>query len=159
MINNKITDKIILQNDWKTFRKEQNKKIVFTNGCFDLLHRGHIEYLFEASLLGNCFVIGLNTDKSIRQIKGETRPLQDEYSRAIILASLFFTDFIMLFDETTPYNLIDFVKPDILVKGADYSKENIVGADIVEGNGGIVKTIKFIEGYSTSKIIEKIKIL
>lgn len=134
----------------------QNKKIVFTNGCFDLLHQGHIDYLAKARSLGDMLIIGLNTDNSIKRLKGNSRPIQDEQSRALILASLLFVDYVVMFDEDTPYNLIKKINPDVLVKGADYKKEDIVGYDIVELNGGKVMTLNYLEGYSTSNIIRKI---
>lgn len=133
------------------------KKIVFTNGCFDIIHLGHIDYLARAKDLGNILVIGLNTDDSVRRIKGVNRPVNDQNSRALILASLRFVDVVILFEEDTPYNLIKEVKPDILVKGSDYKTKEIVGADIVKENGGIITTIDFLEGYSTSSIVKKIK--
>jgi rfaE bifunctional protein nucleotidyltransferase chain/domain len=133
--------------------KFQGRKIVFTNGCFDILHRGHIEYLSRARDLGDVLVIGLNTDASVKRIKGDNRPVQDETSRALTLASLRFVDAIILFDEDTPFNLIDLVKPDVLVKGGDYTEETIVGADIVRASGGEVVTVPLTEGYSTSKIL------
>ncbi len=135
--------------------KFQNKKIVFSNGCFDIIHRGHIEYLAKAASFGDVMIIGLNTDSSISRLKGENRPVQDEKARALVMASLSFVDNIILFDEDTPFKLINFLKPDILVKGSDYSVETIVGADIVLKNGGKVETIDLVEGYSTSNIIEK----
>lgn len=131
--------------------------IVFTNGCFDILHLGHVDYLEKARHLGNKLVVGLNTDASIRHLKGPKRPLQDEMSRARVMASLLFTDMVILFAEDTPYELIAAIKPDILVKGDDYAIENIVGHDIVQKNGGIVKTITLVKGYSTTRIVEKIK--
>ncbi len=137
--------------------RDQDLKIVFTNGCFDLLHLGHVDYLEKARNLGDKLVLGLNTDASIRGLKGEERPLQDEMSRARIMASLLFVDAVVLFSEPTPYKLIKLVQPDILVKGDDYSPENIVGADIVKAKGGEVKTIPFVKGYSTSNIVAKIK--
>jgi rfaE bifunctional protein nucleotidyltransferase chain/domain len=133
------------------------KKIVFTNGCFDIIHQGHIDYLAKAKDLGNILVIGLNTDESVRRIKGDNRPVNDQNSRALVLASLRFVDVVILFDEDTPYNMIKEIKPDILVKGSDYKTKEIVGADIVKESGGIITTIDFLEGYSTSAIIEKIK--
>lgn len=136
---------------------EQSEKIVFTNGCFDLLHRGHVDYLAKAADLGTRLVIGVNTDASVSKIKGEHRPIQDEQSRLHILASLGFVDAVVLFDEETPYNLIQQVQPDVLVKGADYKPENIVGYDIVKAKGGEIKTLDFIPGYSTSLIEKKIK--
>lgn len=135
----------------------QNKKVVFTNGCFDILHLGHIDYLSKARELGDVLIIGLNTDKSVRDIKGSSRPITDEQSRATILASLTFVDAIILFGEETPYDLINSVQPDVLVKGSDYKAENIVGYDIVMAKGGEVKTIDFLPGYSTSAIEDRIK--
>jgi rfaE bifunctional protein nucleotidyltransferase chain/domain len=157
----KITEKIFLSqqdlapllNTWKN----QNRKIVFTNGCFDILHRGHADYLARASSLGDLLIIGLNADQSVRKLKGNSRPIMDEYSRAFMLASFMFVDAVILFDEDTPLNLIRFIQPDILVKGSDYDKKEIVGADIVEAKGGTVATIDFIPGFSTSSIINKIK--
>ncbi|MCD4745104.1 MAG: D-glycero-beta-D-manno-heptose 1-phosphate adenylyltransferase [Bacteroidales bacterium] len=133
------------------------KKVVFTNGCFDILHLGHIEYLSKAADFGNILIIGLNTDNSARRLKGIHRPINDENSRAIVLASLSFVNAIILFDEDTPYNLIRLIQPDILVKGSDYKIEDIVGYDIVSNNGGEIITIDFLPGYSTSLIEEKIK--
>ncbi|MEA4968836.1 MAG: D-glycero-beta-D-manno-heptose 1-phosphate adenylyltransferase [Bacteroidaceae bacterium] len=156
----KIQNKIIsFDNIQKQVLKwrEENKKIVFTNGCFDIIHRGHVDYLSKAKDLGDILIIGLNTDQSVRKIKGNTRPIQDENSRAIILASMQFVDAIVFFFEPTPYTLIKEIQPDILVKGADYKKEDIVGYDIVSQRGGKVETIEFIEGYSTSNIERKIK--
>lgn len=135
----------------------QNKKTVFTNGCFDILHLGHIDYLSKARDLGDILIIGLNTDKSVRDIKGKSRPITDEVSRATILASLTFVDAIIYFGEETPYDLINFIQPDILVKGSDYKAEDIVGYDIVKAKGGEVKTLDFLAGYSTSAIEKKIR--
>ncbi len=132
-------------------------RIVFTNGCFDILHRGHISYLSQAADLGDILIVGLNTDTSVKQLKDKSRPVQDEYSRALILASLLFVDHVLYFDETTPYELIKFIQPDILVKGSDYKAEDIVGYDIVTQKGGEVATIDFLEGYSTSQIVHNIK--
>ncbi|MPL72823.1 Bifunctional protein HldE [bioreactor metagenome] len=155
-IQNKITSFDNIQKQVLKWR-EENKKIVFTNGCFDIIHRGHVDYLSKAKDLGDILIIGLNTDQSVRNIKGNTRPIQDENSRAIILASMQFVDAIVFFSEPTPYTLIKEIQPDILVKGADYKKEDIVGYDIVSQRGGKVETIEFIEGYSTSNIERKIK--
>ena len=155
-----IKSKIIDIDNIKPFLvnwKLKNQKIVFTNGCFDILHRGHVEYLAKAAGSGDVLVIGLNTDNSVRRIKGEFRPVQDEYARAILLASLSFVSVVILFDEDTPYELIEKIKPDVLVKGSDYKAEDIVGYDIVKTNGGEIVTIDFIEGYSTTSIIEKLK--
>lgn len=135
----------------------KNKKIVFTNGCFDILHLGHINYLSKAKDSGDILIIGLNTDDSVRRIKDEHRPVIDENARAMILASLHFVDAIVLFDEDTPYNLIKQVQPDILVKGSDYKTGDIVGADIVKAKGGEIITIEFLDGYSTTSIINKLK--
>jgi len=134
-----------------------DKKTVFTNGCFDILHLGHIEYLSKAADLGNVLVIGLNTDASVKKIKGPGRPINDEEARAILLASLSFVTAVVLFDEETPYNLIDIVRPDILVKGADYEVKDIVGHDIVEAHGGEIINIPLTEGYSTTGLIDRIK--
>jgi rfaE bifunctional protein nucleotidyltransferase chain/domain len=131
-------------------------KIVFTNGCFDILHLGHVEYLSQAASSGDILIIGLNSDKSIKSIKGPSRPMQDETTRATILASLQFVDKVIIFDEDTPYELIKKIQPDILVKGADYKPENIVGYDIVKAKGGEIITIDYIEGQSTTGIINKI---
>ena len=131
-------------------------RIVFTNGCFDLLHLGHIDYLSRAADLGDVLVIGLNSDLSVRKLKGSGRPIQDQESRAMILASLQFVGAIILFDSDTPYDLIREIQPDVLVKGSDYKPEDIVGADIVLAKGGEIKTIEFLEGYSTTNIQNKI---
>jgi D-glycero-beta-D-manno-heptose 1-phosphate adenylyltransferase len=138
---------------WRLF----NKKIVFTNGCFDLIHRGHVDYLSKAADLGDILIVGLNTDKSIQRIKGKNRPILDEYSRSLLLASFGFVDLVVLFDEDTPYELIKAVQPDFLVKGSDYKAEDIVGHDIVEKKSGEVVTIDLVKGYSTTNIIEKLK--
>lgn len=137
--------------------KKQGLKVVFTNGCFDILHLGHVDYLEKARSLGDKLVLGLNTDDSVSRFKGPSRPIQDENSRAHILASLQFIDLVVFFNEDTPLDLISTLIPQILVKGSDYLAENIVGADVVKSNGGVVKTIEFVPGYSTTKIVEKIK--
>lgn len=139
--------------DWHN----NQQKVVFTNGCFDILHRGHVDYLAKAADLGDKLVIGVNTDASVSKLKGPQRPIQDEYSRLQILASLAFVDAVILFDEETPYELIKLVQPDVLVKGSDYKPEDIVGYDIVKAKGGNVNTIDFIPGFSTSLIEKKIK--
>ena len=133
------------------------KKIVFTNGCFDLLHLGHIDYLAKASELADILIIGLNTDDSVRKLKGAGRPIQDEVSRAMTLASLRFVDAVVYFGEDTPYELIKTISPDVLVKGADYKPEEIVGYDIVHSNGGEIITLKYIDGYSTTAIEKRIR--
>ena len=132
-------------------------KVVFTNGCFDLLHRGHVDYLAKAADCGQRLIIGVNTDASVSKLKGPNRPIQDEQSRLQILASLQCVDAVILFDEETPYELIKLLQPDVLVKGSDYTPENIVGYDVVKARGGEVKTIDFIPGFSTSGIERKIK--
>jgi rfaE bifunctional protein nucleotidyltransferase chain/domain len=156
LIQSKILtiEKLIpLLNIWRF----QGKKIVFTNGCFDLLHLGHIDYLSKASDMGNKLIVGLNSDSSSSILKGAGRPLTDQISRSHILASLFFVSAVVIFDEETPYELIRAVKPDVLVKGADYTVDQIVGADLVLKNGGEVKTLSYIEGYSTTAIENKIR--
>ncbi|HRI79490.1 MAG TPA: D-glycero-beta-D-manno-heptose 1-phosphate adenylyltransferase [Cyclobacteriaceae bacterium] len=137
--------------------KADGKKVVFTNGCFDILHLGHVDYLEKARALGDKLVLGLNTDDSVSRFKGPERPIQDQHSRAQILASLQFIDLVVFFNEDTPLDLISALVPDVLVKGSDYLAENIVGADVVKKAGGVVKTIDFVPGYSTTKIVEKIK--
>jgi rfaE bifunctional protein nucleotidyltransferase chain/domain len=137
--------------------QEAGKKIVFTNGCFDILHKGHVDYLAKAADMGDVLVLGLNTDASVSKLKGSNRPIQDQDSRLQIMASLGFVDAVVLFDEPTPYNLISLIKPDVLVKGSDYEPEKIVGYDVVMSKGGAVKTIDYLEGYSTTNIEKKIK--
>lgn len=134
----------------------KDEKIVFTNGCFDVLHKGHIEYLAQAANLGTKLIIGLNSDASVKRLKGENRPVNDENARALALASLIFVDEVILFDTDTPYDLIDYVQPDVLVKGGDYNPEEIVGYDIVKAKNGKIFTIDFVEGYSTTSILNKI---
>ena len=156
----KIKSKIMMKEEVSGLMdvwKYMGLKTVFTNGCFDIIHYGHIDYLARAASLGGKLVIGLNTDASVSKLKGPNRPVQDEKSRALILAALQFVDAVILFDEETPKELISFLIPDILVKGSDYSIDQIVGADVVLNNGGRVETMDFVAGYSTSKIIEKIK--
>jgi len=153
---NKITDVLSLKTTVSTWQKE-GKKVVFTNGVFDLLHIGHITYLAKASEMGDKLIIGLNSDSSVKRIKGEDRPVNDQNNRAALLAALFFVDAVVVFEDDTPLKLITTLMPDILVKGADYSVENIVGAKEVIANGGEVKTINFVEGYSSTSIIEKIR--
>ncbi|MCR9011171.1 D-glycero-beta-D-manno-heptose 1-phosphate adenylyltransferase [Gabonibacter chumensis] len=134
----------------------KDEKIVFTNGCFDVLHKGHIEYLAQAANLGTKLIIGLNSDASVKRLKGENRPVNDENARALALASFIFVDEVILFDTDTPYDLIDYVQPDVLVKGGDYNPEEIVGYDIVKAKNGKIVTIDFVEGYSTTSILNKI---
>ncbi len=137
--------------------KQQGKRVVFTNGCFDLLHLGHVDYLEKARNLGDVLVVGLNTDDSVSRFKGPQRPIQDQVSRSRVMASLQSVDLVVFFNEDTPINLISALVPQVLVKGSDYLAENIVGADVVKKAGGEVKTIEFVPGYSTSRIVEKIK--
>lgn len=134
----------------------KDQKVVFTNGCFDILHRGHVEYLAKAASLADVLVVGLNTDSSVTRLKGSSRPVQDETSRALILASLSFISKVVLFDEDTPYELIKFIQPDILVKGSDYKAEDIVGYDILKAKNGEVVTIDLVDGYSTTAIVRKL---
>ncbi len=134
-----------------------NKKIVFTNGVFDILHEGHIASLSEAALHGNILIVGVNTDASVKRLKGESRPVNNQQSRTLLLASLLMTDAVVLFDEDTPHNLITSILPDVLVKGGDYTIEQIVGAKEVLANGGEVKIVPILEGFSTTAIIERMK--
>ena len=134
----------------------EGKKVVFTNGCFDLLHFGHIHYLCAARDLGDKLVLGLNNEESVRRLKGEHRPIQDEVTRAHALAAMHFVDAVVFFAEDTPWELISVLRPNVLVKGGDYEKTKIVGAEMVESYGGNVEVIPFVEGYSTSRLEEKI---
>ena len=136
--------------------KNQDKKLVFTNGCFDILHSGHVDYLNKAKQLGDFLIIGLNSDLSVKSIKGDKRPIINEIERATLLDNLKCVDFVTFFDEDTPEQLIGLLVPDILVKGADWALDNIVGRDIVVANGGEVKTIEFSSNQSTTKIINLI---
>lgn len=137
--------------------KAAHQKIVFTNGCFDLLHIGHLTYMARAAELGDKLIIGLNSDSSVRLLKGEGRPVNNQQSRAALLAALFFVDAVVIFEEETPQNLIADLLPDVLVKGGDYTIDKIVGAKEVMANGGEVKTLTFVDGYSSTSIIEKIR--
>ncbi|HQO51125.1 MAG TPA: D-glycero-beta-D-manno-heptose 1-phosphate adenylyltransferase [Bacteroidales bacterium] len=134
----------------------QQKKIVFTNGCFDIVHLGHLDYLSKAADLGDILILGLNTDASVQRLKGAGRPVVDELARAFMMASLRFVDAVVLFDQQTPYELIQLVQPDVLVKGKDYKAEEVVGYDIVTAKGGKVETIDLVPGYSTTALIQKI---
>lgn len=136
--------------------KQTGKKVVFTNGCFDILHRGHIEYLTKAKELGDVLIVGINTDASVQKLKGPQRPIVNQDDRAFVLASLRFVDYVCLFNEETPYELIKTLLPDVLVKGSDWAVENIVGKDVVEAAGGEVQTIDFVPNCSTTNIIQKI---
>jgi rfaE bifunctional protein nucleotidyltransferase chain/domain len=134
-----------------------NKKVVFTNGCFDLIHPGHIDYLRKAKACGDILIIGLNSDASIQRLKGKERPINDFYFRSSILAALEFVDYIVKFEDDTPLFLIKQISPNILIKGSDYTVDKIVGAKEVLEKGGEVKTIDFLEGFSSTSIINKIK--
>ena len=137
--------------------KADRKKIVFTNGCFDLLHVGHIRYLAQAKKLGDFLIIGLNSDSSVKELKGEDRPINSFEDRATLLSAIESVDLVIMFEEQTPENLIKDIVPDILVKGGDYNIEDIVGYQIVIQNGGQVKTLSFYDGYSSTNYINKIK--
>ncbi len=137
--------------------RANGQRIVFTNGCFDIVHLGHIDYLEKARALGDRLVLGLNTDASVSRIKGPLRPVVDEYARSRMMAAMQFIDLVVLFDEPTPKELIEAIRPDILVKGDDYTVATIVGADFVLANGGTVETIPLVKGYSTTSLIERIK--
>lgn len=153
-ISHKIVDAATLAARLHHWRAVGNK-IVFTNGCFDILHRGHVELLAQCRTFGDYVIVGLNADASVRKLKGEGRPVNDELSRAAVLASLTFVDAVILFEEDTPLNLITTIRPDILVKGGDYDPDKIVGADIVRQRGGEVKTVDIVKGFSTTSILAK----
>ncbi len=146
----KLESLINKRQEWK------DQKVVFTNGCFDILHLGHVDYLEKSASKGDKLIVGLNTDASVSKLKGPTRPVNNEMARARILAALSFVDAVVFFSEDTPLSLIKRLKPDVLVKGNDYNISNIVGADVVMENGGKVETIDLVEGYSTTNIINKI---
>lgn len=160
-LNTAIYDKIFHQREatlpvlkqWA----DNGDRVVFTNGCFDILHKGHIDYLFEASKLADRMVIGLNTDASVRGLKGSGRPVNDNDARAVLMAALGFVDMVVFFDEETPKELIEIIQPDVLTKGSDYIAENIVGYDTVMAKGGKVTTIDLTDGFSTTALIERIK--
>ena len=134
----------------------KDKKIVFTNGCFDILHPGHIHILSSAKSLGDILVVGLNSDLSVRKLKGDKRPIVSQDDRSRVLLSLRFVDYVVIFNELTPLNVIKKIKPDFLVKGGDYNENDIVGSDFVKASGGHVEIIKFLEGYSSSNYIENL---
>ena len=150
--------KFLLKNNYSTINKikSEGKKIVFTNGCFDLLHVGHIKYLSQAKDLGDILIIGLNSDKSVKKLKGNNRPINSFEDRAKLLAALKSVDLVIMFEEQTPENLIKEIIPDVLVKGGDYDIKEIVGYQTVIDNGGRVKTLSFYEGYSSTNYIDKI---
>ena len=152
----KLIEKENLNNIIKKLESE-NKKIVFTNGCFDILHAGHVRYLKESKKFGDILIVGLNSDVSVKKIKGESRPINPEMDRAEVLAGLEAVNYIVLFDETSPVKLLEEIKPDIYTKGADYTVETLPEAKTVLSYGGKIEFIKFLEGRSTTKIIDKIK--
>ena len=137
--------------------KAQGKRIVFTNGCFDLLHPGHMRYLCAARQMGDYLVVAVNTDRSVKAIKGANRPIQSQDERTELLAALSFVDAVVLFDEDNPLNVIRHLVPNVLVKGGDWTEDKIIGADVVKKAGGVVKSLPFVAGYSTSGIIKKIR--
>jgi len=136
---------------------QQGKKIVFTNGCFDILHCGHILYLEKAKTLGDILILGLNSDASVKRLKGNNRPIVPEKERALVVAGLESVDYVCIFEQDTPYELIDLIQPDVLVKGGDWTIDKIVGADIVQKKGGKVLSLNYEQGFSTTNIIERIK--
>lgn len=164
-----IKSKIVVLSELKTIVerwKSEHQQIVFTNGCFDILHRGHVEYLAQSADFGNRLIIAINSDSSVKGLdKGSSRPIQNEYSRALMVAAFKFVDAVIIFNEQTPFNLIEQLLPDVLVKGGDYDpicvdktdKRYIVGSDVVKANSGRVEVIQFVQGFSTSKIEEKIR--
>ncbi len=159
MKNNNLNQNIISKEEVIKIRKklkEENKKVVFTNGCFDIIHIGHIDYLNKAKAFGDVLIVGLNSDSSVKKIKGEKRPIIPENERANILLNLKAVDYVIFFNEENPYKLIKIIIPDVLVKGADWEIDKIIGKDIVESNGGKVVNIAFVNEQSTSKIIQTI---
>lgn len=148
-----IDDLARLRNQWRML----SKKVVFTNGCFDLIHRGHNTFLLEAAEFGNRLIVAVNSDSSVKRLKGETRPIVDELSRAFNLACHTYIDAVIIFEEDTPENLLHTLQPDVLVKGGDYTFETIVGAPYVQSYGGEVKIIPFLDGYSTTGIVNRIQ--
>ena len=155
-----IPDKIFTLQDLKHQVKRWrllNKTIVFTNGVFDILHEGHIASLSEAALYGHILIVGINSDASVKRLKGESRPVNNEGSRKLLMASLLMVDAVVVFEEDTPLNLITAIMPDVLVKGGDYTVEQIAGAKEVIAHGGEIKIVPILEGFSTTAIIEKMK--
>ena len=156
ILHSKILDKerlLVKLTDWK----EENKKIVFTNGCFDLIHLGHIELIARSADLGDILIIGVNTDNSIKRLKGKNRPIVEEISRAKQLAALEFVDAVVFFDQETPIDLIKVINPNVITKGGDYNTDQVIGNDIVTQNNGEVVIIPLTQGYSTTSILEKIR--
>jgi len=148
-----LTEGRTLVQQWKS----NKEKIVFTNGCFDLIHGGHLQYLMEAKQLGQRLIVGINSNASVGRLKGFERPVKDQHSRVLLLASLQFVDLVIVFEEDTPIRLIEDLLPDILVKGGDWQPNQIIGSEVVMKNGGEVQSLPFLEGYSTTNYINKIK--
>ncbi len=147
-------------NDIKKLREKiriENRKVVFTNGCFDIIHKGHVTYLNEAKSLGDHLIVGINSDDSVKKLKGKDRPVNNESDRAFVLDNLKSVDDVLIFNEDTPYDIIKEIIPDLLVKGGDWKEEDIVGSDIVKMNGGKVISLQFVNNYSTTNILEKIE--
>ncbi len=156
----KLKDKIINVYKIADITKELHasaRKIVFTNGCFDIIHAGHVSYLSQAKALGDILIVGLNSDASVRRLKGDKRPINAEQDRAIVLAAFSFVDYVVIFEEDTPYELIKQVQPNILVKGGDWQASEIIGSDIVLEHGGIVQSLNLVEGLSTTSILHRLK--
>lgn len=153
-ISHKILDIETLRQRIQHWRAVGNK-IVFTNGCFDILHLGHVELLAQCRTYGDYVILGLNSDASVKRLKGETRPINDQTARAAVLAALSFVDAVVIFDEDTPLELIKIIQPDVLVKGGDYDAEKVVGADVVRQRGGEVRIVPIVKGYSTTDLISK----
>ncbi|HPK09848.1 MAG TPA: D-glycero-beta-D-manno-heptose 1-phosphate adenylyltransferase [Saprospiraceae bacterium] len=157
MISNKLYFELGNLKDWLSLQKKEGKTLVFTNGCFDLLHKGHVQYLEEAKMQGDILIVGINSDTSVKRLKGEERPIQNLDNRMNVLAALESVDAVIPFEEDNPLNLIKNILPDVIVKGGDWKVEQILGSDIVLNNGGSVKSLQFVENQSTSSIVEKIK--
>ena len=158
--HNEIDRKIRSRNEIASlaaFLKENGKKIVFTNGCFDILHAGHVRLLAQAAAFGDVLIVGLNTDRSVGELKGSGRPINNEHDRSAMLAGLQSVDFVCLFDESTPLELIELIQPDVLVKGGDYNPEDVVGGEMVIAWGGSVEIVELLEGRSTSNTIERLR--
>lgn len=148
---------MIPSNEKKEPKEKTKEKVVFTNGCFDILHRGHIEYLKKAKAMGDVLIVGLNSDRSVKRLKGDHRPVNSEEDRAIMLLALKSVDEVIIFEEDTPLRLIKEIRPNVLVKGGDWTVDQIVGADVLKSYGGEIYSLPFIDGYSTTSFIEKIK--
>ena len=154
-MNGKIKKTAALKNELAALSK-RGKRIVFTNGCFDILHAGHVDYLSKARKMGDVLVVGVNSDSSVRRLKGNSRPINKEKDRAAVISALWFVDYVTIFNEDTPEVLVRSIKPDIMVKGSDWRGKRIAGADFVKSRGGRVRMVKFVKGYSTTSVIKKI---